>query len=98
MSNQNRDRSREPTARHTVDAAKLASTAPEPAEPMWMGWAVIAGDGGWRRARLVLPESVVREHAIEIAAPDVRAIVAARIEQDLVSDRMVDRRGWEPKR
>lgn len=74
----------------------LADTQPAPPELPWFAWAVRSTPRGWEWVRLLLPTAVVEEHAVgDIAAPDTRAIMCARLENDLRSDRLSDRRGWD---
>lgn len=69
-------------------------TAPKP--PEWIGWVLVPTKSGWQHVRVSLPESVMRRHAIgAVSAPNTRQMLVAGIERDLVSDRLVDRRGWE---
>lgn len=109
MGNESRDerraRTREQRANdetRPVLTAVPGAALPAPgavSEPQWSAWAVLATPRGWLRVRMVLPESVVLAHAVgEVSAPDTRASMVAQVTRDLVSDRLVDRRGWEKGR
>ncbi len=63
--------------------------------PPWIGWVLRPTPAGWRHVRVSIPVADLERYAVgEIAAPNTRAITVARIERELVSDRLVDRRGW----
>lgn len=64
-------------------------------EAEWSGWCVISTPQGWKHVRVLLPESVMERYRVgDIAPPNTKAIMAAKIENDVLSDRLVDRRGW----
>ena len=73
----------------------MKPTTTKASGPRWRGMVVLMGPGGTRWARVSLPESTMHEHLVgEIEAPDMRGIVASKIESELMHDKFVDGRGW----
>src|SRR4051812_35591557 len=73
---------------------------PEPrewqAQPEWSGWAMRSTPRGFEWCRVLLTHRDVEANRVGVChAPDNRGIVIAKIENDMRSDRMSDRRGWE---
>lgn len=77
----------------------VPSDAPEaPAEDgLVMGWVLIdRKPRGWSWARVLIPMSVVEAHVVgKVEPPNVRPFVAQKIALDMMSDRTLDRRGWD---
>lgn len=95
MSSEPRGETREERRARARDE-KATPTAPE---REWSGWVVIATPQGWQHVRVLLPESAMEHYRVgEVAAPNTKAIMAAKVQNDMLSDRLVDRRGWERAR
>lgn len=70
-------------------------TDEEPQAEQTCGWALKRTTAGWTWVRLLLPAAAVERYQVgEYSVPDLKQIAVARIEADMVSDRVVDRRGW----
>lgn len=73
---------------------------PKPAVPaaeplVWRGFVVRMGAGGTEHCRVALPESVMRQYIVgEMQPPNMRGVVAAKIEEHLSGDQFVEGRGW----
>lgn len=94
----NRGPSPAPTERDPKpdNATAEAPVEASPSGPEWIGWVLVpAGAMGWKWARVSLPESVMEAHRVgPMQPPDLRSMLVAHIENDLLNDRFVDRRGW----
>ena len=70
-------------------------TDEEPQSEQTCGWVLKRTTVGWTWVRLLLPAAAVERYQVgEYSVPDLKQIAVARIEADMVSDRVVDRRGW----
>lgn len=60
-------------------------------------WALIdRGRLGWTWTRMRVPLSVVDAHAVGPRETNTRPLVATKIYAEILSDRIIDRRGWGP--
>jgi hypothetical protein len=83
-----------------LEAVASDGAPPEPrpwsAEPEWSAWAMRSTPRGFEWCRVLLTHADVEANQVGTRhAPDNRGIVIAKIENDMRSDRMSDRRGWE---
>lgn len=76
------------------EAAELSVDVDE--GPLHFAWVLIdRGARGWSWARLRIPQRVVDEHLVgDIHPPNSRPLIAQRIEIEVASDRILDKRGW----
>ena len=76
---------------------RVISKAPE---KRWRGFVLYADASGTSRARVSIPESVLRQYVVElpnrpgIEAPNSRGVAIGMIENELGSDAFVEGRGW----
>lgn len=60
----------------------------------WALWP--AKGGGWQWCRVLLPLDVLEAHQVGLVEPaNIKGIALSKIELDMQSERVIDRRGWE---
>ena len=83
---------------------EIPPPAPLPFEPPppvgrdgWVGWVVRSTPKGWEWCRLALsPDDLEVLRVGDVKPADMRALVAAYIERDMLSDRLADPTQWRP--
>ncbi len=79
----------------SADELELGRGAAAQTERPWFAWAIRPRGTGWEWARVLLPDWMIDGYMVgQRHTPDTRAIVIARIENDMRSDAVSTGRRW----